>query len=180
MYQNTPGRTLILVQVMGPQSLGSLCSWGILSAAPAPASSVWCCGSGVAPDPGEALVEASIQPPTHLFLKCLGVSGALLLLQKARLGRSNFWTSLLRSFKILGFSLWRSLRKGKGYWKVGGSSSLTFWNTRIARSKRSCRIKPMVSNAGAGFPSDHATLRPKTRKHLKSISGFSPVKQLQT
>lgn len=45
---------------------------------------------------------------------------------------------------------------------IGDSSSLTFWSTKIARNKRSCRIKPMVSNAGAGFPS--VCLAAKSRK----------------
>lgn len=115
MCQNILGHTLILVQVTGPRLLGSPGSWGIPSVAPVPASSVWCHGWGAAQDPGKAVVEASIQPPTDLR-----VAGALIPAAEGQgeLWRANFWTSLLRFFKILGFSLWRSWWSGKGYWRL--------------------------------------------------------------
>lgn len=81
--QNILGHTLILVQVTGPRLLGSPGSWGIPSVAPVPASSVWCHGWGAAQDPGKAVVEASIQPPTDLR-----VAGALI---PAAEGQGELW-----------------------------------------------------------------------------------------
>jgi len=164
-YRNILGLTLILVQAMGPRLLGYLGGWGAPSAAPASASSIWCPGWGEALDPCVTPLEASIQPPTHLFLKCLRVSGALVPTVEGHCqGEMISEPHCSISSKFLYIVCGGVVGRGRD---IGDSSSLTFWSTKIARNKRSCRIKPMVSNAEAGFTSGVCKEQKPSQKHFR-------------
>lgn len=98
--------------------LGSPSDWGISSAAPAPVSCAWFPRWGAAPNLGKVLVEVSIQPSASVSEVPESTQVPCSHCKMPQQGRTNFWTSLLCFFEILGFSLWRSWWKGKGYWRL--------------------------------------------------------------